>query len=127
MSISNFITNILQLQDLNINFSDKIITMKKKNILYNVISGLLTYTPDFCPVCGSINEKNSIIKYGTKSSDIKLLPFNGCPLILRLKKQRFLCTHCNHTFSAKTNIVEKTVTSKIRLIHICRCRHSQDN
>lgn len=117
MSISNFITNILQLQDLNINFSEKIIKVKKKSILCNVIFGTLTYTPQYCPICGCINVNKSVIKHGTKSSDIKLLPFNGNPLILRLRKQRFLCTHCNHTFSAKTNIVDNNcyISNQVKL------------
>lgn len=119
MSTSNFITNLLQLKEKNITFSDEFSTIKKKDVLYKVINATLSYIPSFCPVCGCINEHHSIIKHGTKSSDIKLLPFNGEPLILRLRKQRFLCHECNQTFSAKTNIVEpKCYISKQVKLHI---------
>lgn len=106
MSSFNFITNLLQLKEKNIIFSDEFTQVKKKGVLYNVIHATLSYSPPCCPVCGSINENNSIIKHGNKPSDIKLLPFNGYPLILRLRKQRFLCKACLHTFCAKTSIVE---------------------
>lgn len=121
MSISNFITNLLQLKDLNITFSDHFTKVKKKGILYNMISGVLTYTPTACSVCGSVNENFSIIKNGTKSSDIKLLPCNGNPTILRLRKQRYFCKECSHTFSAETNIVETNcfISKQVKL-HILR-------
>ncbi|MBK5262020.1 MAG: transposase family protein, partial [Peptostreptococcaceae bacterium] len=45
-------------------------------------------------------------KYGTKPSDIKLLPCNGTPAILRLNKQRFFCKECAHSFLAISDIVE---------------------
>ena len=107
MSLSNFITELLQLKDQNIEFSEDIHEIRKKDILYKLVCARLSYTPECCPVCGVVNEATSIIKHGTKSSDIKLLPCNGNPTILRLHKQRFFCRECGHTFSAKTDIVEK--------------------
>lgn len=106
MSMTNFITEFLQLKDLNISISKEISYMTKRNVKYTLLSGVLTYLPDVCPVCGSVNENCSIIKHGTKSSDIKLLPCNGNPTYLRLKKQRFLCKECGSTFSAKTDLVD---------------------
>ena len=106
MSISNFITNLLQLEDENITYSEDFSKVRKKGVVYNVIKGTLSYSPSACPICGCVNENFSIIKYGLKSSDIKLLTCNGNPTILRLRKQRFLCKNCTHTFSAETNIVE---------------------
>lgn len=106
MSLSDFITELLQLKDPNIEFYDDIKEIRKKDILYKLISARLSYSPECCPVCGVANEHSSMIKHGTKSSDIKLLPCNGNPTILRLHKQRFLCRECGHTFSAKTDIVE---------------------
>ncbi|MBK5253854.1 MAG: ISL3 family transposase [Peptostreptococcaceae bacterium] len=106
MSTSNFITELLQLKDPNIEFSKNISKIKKKNITYNLISAKLSYTPQYCPICGCVNEDYSIIKYGTKPSDIKLLPCNGIPTLLRLKKQRFFFKECAHSFLATSDIVE---------------------
>ncbi|WP_425539479.1 ISL3 family transposase [Microaceticoccus formicicus] len=106
MSISNYILNLLDLKDENIEIFENVEKIKKKNISYNLIFGRLTYNASVCPVCGNVHSP-SIIKHGTKSSDIKLLPFNGEPTFLRLKKQRFLCKECNSTFIAETDIVKK--------------------
>ena len=106
MSSFNSITYLLQLKEKNIVFTDEFTQVKKKGVLYNVIHAILSYSQSYCPVCGSVNEHNSIIKHGSKPSDIKLLPFNGEPLILRLRKQRFFCKNCCHTFCAKTSIVD---------------------
>lgn len=105
MSTNNYILNLLGIEDKNITIVNTNESLKKNNITYKVIDANLTYTADVCPICGNM-EINRIIKHGTKSSDIKLLPINGNPTILRLKKQRFLCKECNHTFIAKTNIVK---------------------
>ena len=105
MPTIDFITKLLGIKDENITFSGKITKEYKKNILYNVIHGNLSYVPDHCDKCGCVNENLSIIKYGNKTSDIKLLDCNGNPTIIRLKKQRFLCKHCGCTFSARTSLV----------------------
>lgn len=82
----------------------------------------LSYNPEACPVCGTISENYSIIKNGTKTSDIKILPINGDPAILRVQKQRFLCKSCGHSFSAETDIVEKNcfISRKVKLKIVCR-------
>ena len=55
MSNNDYILNLL-------NIKEKMI--KNKN--YKIIEGILTYKPDFCPVCGTINESsNDILKYRT--------------------------------------------------------------
>lgn len=89
----------------NISISKEICYMTKRNVKYTLLSGVLTYLPDVCPVCGSVNENCSIIKHGTKSSDIKLLPCNGNPTYLRLKAT-FSLQGCGSTFSAKTDLVD---------------------
>ena len=106
MSHNDYITNLLDLKDENIIIDDKITTKTVKGVTYKVIEGTLSYTSDCCPVCGSVNEGN-IIKYGSKASDIKILPISGNPAILRLHKQRFYCKECDSTFSAKSSLVEK--------------------
>lgn len=106
MSQVNYITELLDLKDKNISISDTITTKTVKDVSYKVVEGTLTYEAHYCPVCGSINN-NTIIKYGSKASDIKLLPIVGHPAILRLHKQRFMCKSCGSTFSAKSPIVDE--------------------
>ena len=105
MSLFNYITNLLGLKDNNIIFNDNIESEQIRGITYKVLFAKLTYKANSCPFCNATS--NLIIKYGTKTSKIKLLPLNGNPAILNLKKQRFLCKKCNHTFTAKTNIVDQ--------------------
>lgn len=106
MSHNDYITNLLDLKDKNININDTLSTKTIKGVTYKVIDATLSYDVDCCPICGTVND-NSIIKYGSKSSDIKILPIAGNPAILRLHKQRFYCKSCDSTFSAKSHIVEK--------------------
>lgn len=107
MSTYNNILKAIGIEDLNINLSADFSVAEKKGIKYTILSGTLSYTPDYCPVCGHRNTNYQIIKNGSKVSNIKLLPLNGLPTFLKLKKQRFLCKECNHTFIAETNIVRK--------------------
>ena len=116
MSTNNYILDFLGIKDKNIKFikfNDKV---RKNNTTYKVIDAKLSYVAKVCPICGNM-EKNTIIKYGNTTSDIKLLPLNGDPTILRLKKQRFLCKECSHTFTAKTNIVDENcfISNKVKL------------
>ena len=106
MSHNDYITNLLDLKDKNININDTLSTKTIKDVTYKVINATLSYDVDCCPICGTAND-NSIIKYGSKASDIKILPIAGNPTILRLHKQRFYCKSCDSTFSAKSHIVEK--------------------
>ena len=106
MSHNDYITNLLDLKDKNININDTLSTKTIKGVTYKVIDATLSYDVDCCPICGTAND-NSIIKYGSKASDIKILPIAGNPTILRLHKQRFYCKSCDSTFSAKSHIVEK--------------------
>ena len=48
-----------------------------------------------------------MIKWGFKPSLIHLGQFNTKPIKLSLKKQRFMCKHCGHTFIAETPLVDK--------------------
>ena len=58
----------------------------KKSI---VAHGKLTYKPKACKHCGCKNEHFSIIKNGTRSSTLTLLPCSGMDTYLKLIKQRF--------------------------------------
>ncbi len=107
MSYNDFITELLNLKEKNLEFYGNIEKTIKNKVQYNIVSAKLSYTPKCCMVCGVINENFNIIKNGTKISNIKILPINGYPSILRLRKQRYYCKECNHTFIAKTSIVDK--------------------
>jgi len=109
MSNNDYILNLLNIKDPNIfilnNIKEKVI--KKKN--YKVIEGFLTYKPDLCPCCGVINQSNGdIIKWGFRKNCIVKIPnISNCRSLLILHKQRFYCKHCNNTFIAETNLVDK--------------------
>ena len=109
MSINNYILNLLNIKDKNIHIitecKEKII--KEKN--YKIIEGILTYTPEYCPCCGTINEStNDIIKWVFRKNCIVKIPKQGnCLTRLILHKQRFFCKHCHNTFIAETNLVNK--------------------
>lgn len=108
MSCNNYIRNLLDIKDKNIIIdTDKIMVKKVKYVDTKFIYGKLSYTPDCCPCCGSVNENYSIIKHGTKKSNIKMLSVCNSPTVLVLSKQRFLCKNCGSTFSAKTDFVDK--------------------
>ena len=87
--------------------------MLKLNFLkgnnYKIIEGILTYTPKYCPCCGIVNQStNDIIKWGfRKNCIIKIPRQSNCLTRLILHKQRFFCKHCNNTFIAETNIVDR--------------------
>jgi len=109
MSNNDYILNLLNIKDPNIyilnNIEEKII--KKKN--HKIIEGILTYKPEKCPCCGVINNSsNDIIKWGfRKNCKVKIPKISNCNSLLILHKQRFLCKHCNNTFLAETNLVDR--------------------
>ena len=109
MSTNNYILNLLNIKDENIH----IITECKENVIknknYKIIEGILTYNPQYCPCCGIVNKStNDIIKWGFRKNCIVKIPRQGnCLTRLILHKQRFFCKHCNNTFIAETNLVDK--------------------
>lgn len=109
MSINNYILNLLNIKDENIN----ILTNSKEKVIkgknYKIIEGFLSYTPSFCPCCGSTNNSaNDIIKWGFRKNCIVKIPKMGnCLIRLILHKQRFFCKHCHNTFIAETDLVDK--------------------
>ena len=109
MSNNDYILNLLNIKDPNIhilnNITEKVIKGKNNKI----IEGVLSYNPDYCPCCGIKNfSNNDIIKWGfRKNCIIKIPKVSNCNSILLLHKQRFLCKHCNNTFIATTNVVDR--------------------
>lgn len=109
MTHTDYTKLILNIKDNNIYFDEnclesKIINGKETKVFH----GYLTYTPEICPKCGTINEGyNDIIKWNWKRNcKIKLPKISGYNCLLVLDKQRFLCKHCNKTFTASTDIVD---------------------
>lgn len=80
-----------------------------KNKNYKIVEGILTYNPEYCPCCGIINKSsNDIIKWGfRKNCKIKIPKISNCLSLLILHKQRFYCKHCNNTFIAETNLIDR--------------------
>ena len=110
MYINDYILNLLNIKDKNIFICSNIIEEKKiKDKNYKIIEGFLTYKPDYCPCCGCINQShNDIIKWGfRKNCKIKIPKISNCYSLLILHKQRFFCKHCNNTFIAETNLIDR--------------------
>ena len=104
MTHTHCIKKMLGIEDPNIHLDETPVIFEKikqaKNI---VVQGKLSYTPRCCKNCGGVNSSHQdIIKNGTKLSTIKLTHINFQPVLLRLKKQRFLCKHCEQTFGNKS-------------------------
>lgn len=119
MTHSDYTRNILNIKDKNIYFNENCLEIINiKGIETKVFHGILTYTPDFCPCCGSVNENNSIIKWAFKKScKIKLNKVSNFNTMLFLDKQRFLCKNCNSTFIASTSLVDyhKQISNNTKL------------
>jgi transposase len=96
---------MLDLKDPRINFDKNFcIDEKIRGITAKVFYGVLTEKPEACPHCGHVFDGN-IIRYGFKSTRITLPKVSGFNAYLKLKKQRFLCRHCQSTFLLSTPIV----------------------
>ena len=105
-----YILNLLNIKDQNIFINTNNIEERKiKNKNYKIIEGILTYKPKCCPICGVVNESsNDIIKWGfRKNCKVKIPKISNCYSLLILHKQRFFCKHCNNTFIAETNLIDR--------------------
>ena len=110
MSTNNYILNLLNIKDKNIYINENFTEERRiGNKNYKIIEGFLTYIPEFCPCCGAINiSHNDIIKWGyRKNCKVKIPKISNCCSLLILHKQRFYCKHCNNTFIAETNLIDK--------------------
>lgn len=108
MTHSHSIRKMLEIKDKNIKIEDKISEETIDQVRTQVFHGVLTYTPKGCVNCGIVNQSHAdIVKNGSKTSTIKLGQYNYKPVILKLKKQRFLCKHCQSTFTAQTSLVDR--------------------
>ncbi|MDK4473423.1 ISL3 family transposase [Fusobacterium necrophorum] len=104
LSHSDFIKVLFDLQDPNLYFlEDDIQRVQKKQIYSKVLHATLTKDTCACPHCHS----QTTVKNGFKTSKVRYLPFQNYPIIIALKKQRFLCKECHHSFTLETPIVKK--------------------
>ena len=109
MTHTDYTKKILNIEDENIYFYDDCLEIKEiKGIKTKMFHGYLTYTPEYCPRCGCVNEGfNDIIKWNFKRNcKIKVTKVANYNTILLLDKQRFFCKNCNRTFIASTNVVD---------------------
>lgn len=109
MSTNNYILNLLNIKDENIHIITEIKEKLIKGKNYKIVEGILSYNPEYCPLCGVVNEScNDIIKWGfRKNCSIKIPKVGNCLTRLILHKQRFFCKHCNNTFIAETSLVDR--------------------
>ncbi|EHV9021643.1 ISL3 family transposase [Enterococcus durans] len=99
---SKFIKQILNIKDSHISFSKDAISKKiVHGRMAKVFTGILTGEAHHCECCGF----DSVIRHSYQDSWIQLIPYQEVPTYLHLYKQRFRCTQCHHTFSAKTYYV----------------------
>lgn len=108
MSISNSIRISLNIKDPNITFDQNFVQEVPINGIISLVynASLSPEAPSVCPKCGIINQNYDIIKNGSKYVHIKMPRVSNLKTILKLKKQRYLCKHCNHSFSAQTNLTD---------------------
>ena len=105
MSQDYYILKTLNMKDENIHFYKEFVKeelIKNKRCL--VYQAYLTYIPEYCPKCGTVYD-NNIEKHGFKNSLIKIPTVSKLTTYLSLNKQRYICNHCNKTFTYATNIV----------------------
>ena len=77
MTHTDYTKNILNIKDENIYFNENCLSeIKIKNKIVKCFHGVLTYTPNVCPICGCVYEQNpeTIIKYGFKKNCKVKLP-----------------------------------------------------
>ena len=120
MTHTDYTKNILNIKDENIYFYENCLEIVEiKGVKTKVFHGFLTYTPEYCPHCGVVNEGfDDIIKWNFKRNcKIKVTKVANYNTILLLDKQRFYCKHCNRTFTASTNVVDfhKQISNDTRL------------
>ena len=103
LSPSDFIKNILNIQDKNISFPEEnyFQIIKKKDFFIKVFKGFLKSNHCDCPHCKSKN----IVNNGSRSRKIKDSSIQNDNIELELNVQRHICKECKKTFSPSTNVV----------------------
>ena len=99
MSQDNYIRNLLNIKDKNIEFyenwcEEEIINNK----ICKIINAYLSYIPDHCEKCGCIFQSNNDYEkkgFLNKPSYIVIPSICKMNAFLKLRKQRIKCLHCN--------------------------------
>lgn len=120
MTHTDYIKLTLNIKDENIYFYENCLEIVEINkIQTKVFKGFLTYTPEYCPKCGCINDGfEDIIKWDWKRNcKIKMTKVCGYNTLLILDKQRFYCKNCHRTFTASTDVVDfrKQISNDVNL------------
>lgn len=128
MTHNDYTKNILNIKDDNVYFYENCLETKIiKGTEIKIFHAYLTYTPEYCPKCGAVNEGiDDIIKWNFKRNcKIKIPKVSNYCSILLLDKQRFYCKHCHKTFTATTNIVDfhKQISNQTKLSIILDLMH----
>ncbi|MGF3073700.1 ISL3 family transposase [Facklamia sp. P13055] len=101
--MSHIISSLLGLNDKNITINDqKFSKISIKGRLSFLLTGQLIEPISHCPCCGQSAINYSIVKNGSRTSRIQLIPMAGYPTYLDLKKQRYYCKSCHSSFTAQT-------------------------
>ena len=88
MASIHSIAKLFEIKDPNIVLEDKVDTQLVKEVTCKVIFGTLSYQPAACQNCGVVNRSSDdLIKFGYKTSRIKLTTLGLQPVLLMLKKQ----------------------------------------
>lgn len=106
MSISNFITKLLNMEDNNLIFNENFFeerTINNKRCF--VIKGYLKSNFDYCPKCGAMNN-NIMIKKGIEKSLIKVNKISEITSYLELNKQVYKCKCCSKKITSQSNLVD---------------------
>ena len=121
MSISNSIRLTLNIKDNNIKFNENSVVEENiKGVVALVYKGILNpKAPSYCPKCGCENNKFDIIKNGSKLVNIRLPRISNRTVILKLKKQRYLCKHCKMTFCAQSPCIDFNRSISKNTYHSC--------
>lgn len=105
MTYSYCIKYLLEIKDPNIKLTETLTQIPlNQRPTHKLLHGVLSYEANQCPHCKC---RNRVIKWGFKRVLVHLGQFNSQPIKLSLKKQRYRCKQCAHTFSAETTLVDK--------------------
>lgn len=104
MSNNYFITNLLNIKDKNMIFSDGVYHKAIKGVTHTILTAKLEYSDQVCPNCGS---NHNLIKYGFKPSTVRCSRAGDYPVLIDLKKQKMYCKDCNKYFLLESKIVDK--------------------
>jgi len=108
MSLHHDIKLLLGIKDKNIIITENCTREEQhQGIRCLIVSAKLTYPPSHCACCGVVFDSNNI-KHGFLKTHIQLNKSSyGLKTILELHKQRYLCRHCQSTFTLETSLVNR--------------------